>query len=92
MDKLDLPTLGFGLAIEVVFAIGSAIAGLLINKIGSFAIVFFILVTTGLSGIGCTLTDIPALQVLLYLYYVSCGVAGNVISSATVELYPTALR
>ncbi|XP_055325164.1 synaptic vesicle glycoprotein 2B-like [Sitodiplosis mosellana] len=92
VDKLDLSTLGIGLAIEVIFALSSALAGLLINKVGNFAIIFFVLLTCGLSGIGCMLTDIPALQVALYLYFVSCGVATNVLSSATVELYPTTLR
>lgn len=52
----------------------------------------FILSVTGLSGIGCMLTDIPALQISFFLSLLCCGVAANVVSSATVELYPTTLR
>lgn len=52
----------------------------------------FILVSTGLSGYGCMITDIPALQVTLFLVLLSCCIAPNVVSSATVELYPTNLR
>lgn len=38
------------------------------------------------------LTDIPALQISLFLVLLSCCIVPNVVSSATVELYPTNLR
>lgn len=55
------------------------------------AIVFISLIT-GLSGIFCMLTDVPALQISLFLSLLSCGIAGSVVSSVTIEIYPTALR
>lgn len=51
-----------------------------------------VLLTAGISGISCMLTDIPAVQICLFISFLSCGVASNVVSSATVESYPTALR
>lgn len=52
----------------------------------------FILFVCGLSGIGCMLTDVPALQIYFFISLLTSGVATNVVSSATVELYPTSLR
>ncbi|XP_055325180.1 synaptic vesicle glycoprotein 2B-like [Sitodiplosis mosellana] len=92
IEKLELSTLENGIVLEIAFGLGHILVGLLINKVGKFPIIFFILCTTGLSGIGCMLTDIPALQISLFLSLLSSGVAANVVSSATVELYPTTLR
>lgn len=51
-----------------------------------------LLVVVGASGISCMLHDIPILQVGGYIISALPGIAGNVVSSATVEVYPTALR
>lgn len=38
-EKLDLSAVEFGITVETIFAIGSALAGFLINKIGKFPII-----------------------------------------------------
>ncbi|XP_031626823.1 synaptic vesicle glycoprotein 2B-like [Contarinia nasturtii] len=91
-DKLELSTLENGIVLEIAFGLGHVMVSLLINRLGKFPIIFFILTSTGLSGIGCMWTDIPAIQISLFLSLLSCGVAANVVSSAAVELYPTTLR
>ncbi|XP_031626825.1 synaptic vesicle glycoprotein 2A-like isoform X2 [Contarinia nasturtii] len=92
VEKLDLSTIETGLSIEIIFAVGSVLAGLLINKIGKFSIIFVILMLSGFAGIGAMLTDIPALQVPLFVWLFSCCIAINVVASATFDLYPTSLR
>lgn len=114
VSKLELSTLMNGVLMELIFAFGSVLISLLINRIGKFPIIckyylllskinsfanilfsleiVFICVSTGLGGIGCMLTDIPILEIIFFLILLSCGLAANVISTVTVDLYPTALR
>lgn len=51
-----------------------------------------VLAGTGACGIACMLTDIPFLQIGLLTVLMASGIGSNVLNTATVELYPTALR
>ncbi|XP_055326017.1 synaptic vesicle glycoprotein 2B-like isoform X1 [Sitodiplosis mosellana] len=92
ITKLELATLEQGIVLEVLFAVGFMVIGLIINKVGKFPILFFILIVSGSSGIACMLTNIPVVQVYLLITLMCSGIAVNIVNSATVELYPTALR
>ncbi|XP_031625525.1 synaptic vesicle glycoprotein 2B-like [Contarinia nasturtii] len=91
-SKLDLSTVEQGIILEIIFAFGQVMVGLLINRVGKFPLLFFILVVSGLGGIGCMLTDISYLQRYLFIVHFTCGVAGSIINAAIVEIYPTSLR
>lgn len=45
-----------------------------------------------LSGISCMLHGVPILQIGGYSMSALCGISGNVVSAATIEVYPTTLR
>lgn len=51
-----------------------------------------ILAGTGACGIAIMMTDIPFVQIGLLTILMSSGIGSNVLNTATVELYPTALR
>ncbi|XP_055325194.1 synaptic vesicle glycoprotein 2B-like [Sitodiplosis mosellana] len=92
IDKLDVSVMENGIIFELTFTIGLAIAGLLLGKVGKYPVILFILLSTGLSGIACILVNIPLLQVMLFVWLLCSGIVSNVLSSATVDLYPTTLR
>lgn len=100
-----------------MYALGFAVIGLLINRVGKFPILckwdiylilelcnriilflnffyktVFVLVVSGLGGIACMLTDIPIVQIYGFIALMCSGMGVNIVNSATVELYPTALR
>ncbi|XP_055298707.1 synaptic vesicle glycoprotein 2B-like [Sitodiplosis mosellana] len=92
IDKLELSTIENGFIFELLYTVCLAISGMLLNRVGKFPVTFFILVTTGLSGIGCMLTDVPLLQISFYIWLLSCQMASNVLNAVTVDLYPTTMR
>lgn len=52
----------------------------------------FLLSTTGMAAIACDLTDIPLAQAGAFIFFECAGIAGNVVSTLTVEIFPTKLR
>ncbi|XP_055309491.1 synaptic vesicle glycoprotein 2B-like isoform X2 [Sitodiplosis mosellana] len=92
ITKLELATLEQGIVLEFLFALGFAVIGLIINKVGKFPILFVILIVSGSGGILCMNTDIPVVQIYSFIALMCAGIAVNIVNSATVELYPTALR
>ncbi|XP_055304610.1 synaptic vesicle glycoprotein 2B-like [Sitodiplosis mosellana] len=92
ITKLELTTLEQGVVLEVLFASGFAVIGLIINKVGKFPILFVILIISGSGGILCMSIDIPVVQKYSFIALMCAGIAVNIVNSATVELYPTALR
>lgn len=62
-----------------------------------FTLLFYskviILIGTGISGLSCILNNIPILQIASFLIHiVLCGLAGNILNAAAVEIYDTSLR
>lgn len=63
----------------------------------TYQIMFFYITVTLLAGCGfgglfVMFTDIPIVQILCFVLMMCPGMAGNVLSSAAVEYYPTSLR
>lgn len=46
----------------------------------------------GTSGVSCMVHEIPILQIGGYMISALSGIVGNVVSAATIEVYPTTLR
>ncbi|XP_031629334.1 synaptic vesicle glycoprotein 2B-like isoform X2 [Contarinia nasturtii] len=92
ITKIELETLKNGLTLEILFAVGFAVIGLIIHKVGKFPILFTISIVCGSCGIVCMLTDIPVIQIYSFIILLCAGWGMNVVNSATVEIYPTSLR
>lgn len=90
--KLELATYQYTFILEIIYAIGFAIIGVLVNRVGKLIIIEFILLCCGLCGIA--ISFIPSLSIGIYLYVIllACGLVVSVITSSTIELYPTNLR
>ncbi|XP_031639091.1 synaptic vesicle glycoprotein 2B-like [Contarinia nasturtii] len=92
ITKLELATLEQGVTLEILFAIGLTIIGLLINVIGKFPILIITTMMSGLSGMLCMLIDNPTIQIYCFILLMCCGWGVNIVNDSTVEIYPTSLR
>ncbi|XP_036218388.2 niacin transporter NiaP isoform X1 [Bactrocera oleae] len=91
-EKLEISTYEHSLVLEVLYAVGFALIGGIINKVGKCIILFVCLGACGVCGIAATYVDIPMVAIYLYVALLLCGLGINVLSAATVDLYPTRLR
>jgi len=92
ITKLELSTYEHSIVLEMLYAIGFAFIGAIINSVEKLTILFVILVVCGLAGIATVLVDIPLLAIYFYVILLCCGLGVSVVNAATVELYPTNLR
>ena len=92
VESLELTTFEHAFVLEIFYALGFAIIGLIINSIGKLAIILFVLFGCGLCGFGVIFSTIPLLSIYLYLVLLLCGLVVNVVNASTVELFPTHLR
>ncbi|XP_036319629.1 putative transporter SVOPL [Rhagoletis pomonella] len=92
IDKLENTTYYYSLVMEILYASSFAFIGFIINRAGKILILFI----TSISFTSCGLTSIfiadPSIAAYLYVLFFLVGVAINVLSAATVDLYPTHLR
>lgn len=58
----------------------------------SLVSIVVLLAGCGVGGLVVMFTDIPIVQILGFVILMCPGMAGNVLSSAAVEFYPTSLR
>lgn len=91
-EKLEISTYQHSLVLEVLYAVGFALIGGIINRVGKCTILFVCLSVCGVCGIAATYVDIPMVATYLYIALLLCGLGINVLSAATVDLYPTRLR
>ncbi|XP_017475873.1 PREDICTED: synaptic vesicle glycoprotein 2A-like, partial [Rhagoletis zephyria] len=91
-EKLEISTYQHSLVLEVLYAVGFAFIGGIINKVGKHIILFMCLAVCGICGIAATYADVPMVAIYLYVILLLCGLGINVLSAATVDLYPTRLR
>lgn len=92
VNKLELSTFEHAFVLEIFYALGFAIIGLIINSVGKLAIILFVLFGCGLCGFGVIFSTIPLLSIYLYLILLLCGLVVNVVNASTVDLFPTHLR
>lgn len=91
-ENLDISTYEKTFILELLYAVGFALIGLVINAVGKLPILVVILVGCGSFGIITVFTDFPMLSIYFYLILLLCGLAITIVTAATVDLYPTNLR
>ncbi|XP_053686953.1 synaptic vesicle glycoprotein 2B-like [Sabethes cyaneus] len=91
-QKLDIMAYEHSFMLELMYALGFAVIGLIINAVGKLPILVFVFLCCGLSGVFITFIDIPLLAVWLYVILLTCGYCINVVNAVTVDLFPTNLR
>ncbi|KAJ6640092.1 Synaptic vesicle glycoprotein 2B [Pseudolycoriella hygida] len=89
---LDVSTYEHSLVLELLYAVGFALIGLVINRLGKLPVLFVILVICGVSGLITVFINLPLIAIYLYLILLLCGLGVTVVNAATVDLYPTNLR
>lgn len=55
-------------------------------------VLVFIFFTSGAAALICHFTDVPLVQAGALIYFELAGIAGNVVSTSTVEIFPTHIR
>lgn len=90
--KLEFKTYEYSFILEIIYALGFAVIGVLVNRLGKLFIVLFILLGCGLCAFAISFVSIVNLSVYLYVILLACGLSVNVITGSTLELYPTSLR
>lgn len=90
--SLEDNTFMYSLVMEILYASGFAVIGVIINRVGKIPILFVVLVFFASCGIASIHVNNPSISVYLYVLLFLCGVGINVLGAATVELYPTHLR
>nr|XP_029716305.1 synaptic vesicle glycoprotein 2B-like [Aedes albopictus] len=91
-QKLDIIAYEHSFILELMYALGFAVIGLIINAVGKLPILVFVFVCCGLSGVLIIFIDIPLLAMWLYLVLLTCGYCISVVNAVTVDLFPTNLR
>ncbi|XP_058839965.1 synaptic vesicle glycoprotein 2B-like [Topomyia yanbarensis] len=91
-QMLNATTYGLSFILEVIYALGFAVIGVLINVVGKLSILVFVFVGCGLSGALMVVVDTPVGGMSLYMILVMAGFGGSVVTAATVDLFPTNLR
>lgn len=90
--KLEFKTYEYSFILEIIYALGFAVIGVLVNRLGKLCIVLFILFGCGLCAFAMSFVSIVTLSIYLYVILLACGLSVNVITGSTLELYPTSLR
>lgn len=90
--KLEFETYEYSFILEVIYALGFAVIGILVNRLGKLFIVLFILLGCGLCALAMPFVSIVNLSIYFYVILLACGLSVNVITGSTLELYPTSLR
>lgn len=90
--KLEFATYQYTFILEIIYAIGFAAIGVLVNRLGKLIIIEFILLSCGICGIAIPFVSTTILSIYLYIILLACGLVVNVITSSTIELFPTNLR
>lgn len=91
-QKLDIIAYEHSFILELLYALGFAVIGLIINAVGKLPILVFVFVCCGISGVLVVFIDVPLLAMWLYLVLLTCGYCISVVNAVTVDLFPTNLR
>uniref|UniRef100_A0A023ETK8 Putative synaptic vesicle protein n=1 Tax=Aedes albopictus TaxID=7160 RepID=A0A023ETK8_AEDAL len=91
-QTLNIALYEMSFILEVIYASGFAIIGMIINVVGRLPILVFVFGGCGIAGFVIIFSEIPMLSVWCYMILVMCGFAGSIVSAITVDLFPTNLR
>lgn len=92
ITELELSTYEHSFVLEVIYAMGFAVIGLIINHTGKLAIILTVLLGCGFSALALVLVNVPIVSIYLYIILLACGLAINVVNASTIDLFPTNLR
>jgi MFS family permease len=92
VKKLEFATYEYTFLLEIIYAVGFGIIGVLVNRIGKLLIIVSILSVCAICGIIISFFKIISLGIYLYVILLACGLVVNVINTSTIELFPTNLR
>lgn len=90
--KLELETYEYAFLLEIIYAAGFALIGVLVNFSGKLLIVESILFSCAVCAIGITFMSTIQLSIYMYVILLACGLSVNVITTSTIEIFPTNLR
>jgi len=91
-SKLELSTYEHTFVLEVIYALGFAVIGAIINHTGKLLIILVVLIGCGLCAIALVFVTTPIFSIYLYVLLLACGLAINVVNASTIDLFPTNLR
>ncbi|XP_058461551.1 synaptic vesicle glycoprotein 2B-like [Malaya genurostris] len=91
-QMLEAATYGLSFMLEVIYALGFALIGLVINAVGKLSILVFVFVSCGLSAALIVLVAVPQVGMGLYMILMMSGFCGSVVSAVIVDPFPTNLR
>lgn len=92
LTSLDIATFKIEFILELLYAVGFALIGLVINAVGKLPILVFLLCGCGAFGAATVFIQMPMLSVYFYAVAVGVGLAVTVVNASTTDLYPTNLR
>lgn len=78
--------------LELIYAVGFAVIGIIMNAVGRLPILVFIFVTCGVAGLLLFVVDIPIAVIWLYIVFLCSGYTAVMVNAIIVDVYPTSLR
>lgn len=78
--------------LELLYAVGFAVIGIIINAVGRLPILVFVFVVCGAAGLLLFVVDIPNAVIWLYIVFLLSGYTAVMVNAIIVDLYPTSLR
>jgi hypothetical protein len=92
ITELELSTYEHSFVLEVIYAMGFAVIGLIINHTGKLVIILIVLFGCGCSALALVVVNVPIVSIYFYIILLACGLAINVVNASTIDLFPTNLR
>ncbi|XP_055370703.1 synaptic vesicle glycoprotein 2A-like [Condylostylus longicornis] len=92
VDKLEFGTIEYTVIYEVIYPIAFLLVASGMKFVGRVKILFLILTICGTCSILSAVINIPIIGIFLYLIQLLAGIGVTVISSLSVELFPTHLK
>ncbi|XP_053698215.1 synaptic vesicle glycoprotein 2B-like [Sabethes cyaneus] len=91
-QTLDVTTYELSFILEVIYAMGFALIGVIINVVGKLAIMVVVFLVCGISSALIAFVNVPLLSMWLYMILVMSGFSGSVVNAVIVDSFPTNLR
>lgn len=91
-QSLTEATYGYSFILDVIYMLGFAVMGVIVNAVGRLAILVFVFTTCGVCGVLTIFIEVPLASMWLYMVMLLCSFSVSVVSAVTVDLFPTHLR
>lgn len=78
--------------LELIYAVGFAVIGVIINAVGRLPLLVLIFETCGVAGLLLFVVDVPTAVIWLYIVFLCSGYTAVMVNAIIVDLYPTSLR